>query len=60
MRRALLVALLAACGGDDAPAVDAPASIDALSADTVVYVVRHAETAGAGSDPQLSPAGLAR
>ncbi|CAN5791655.1 hypothetical protein BH11MYX2_BH11MYX2_07850 [soil metagenome] len=52
---------LAACSGDDGadgPAVDA--SIDAPAAVTTVFVVRHAETTGSGTDPLLSAAGQAR
>lgn len=55
-----LSGLLGACGGDDgASSPDASPDV-AAAADTVVYVVRHAETTGAGTDPMLSPAGLAR
>ncbi len=50
------LALLCACGGggDDAPAVDAPA------ATTTVYVVRHAETGSTATDPPLDATGQAR
>jgi len=41
--------------GDDDPDPDA-----AVAKDTVVFVVRHAETTGATSDPPLSTAGQAR
>ena len=56
-----LCASIGACSGDDGASSPDAASPDvAVAADTVVYVVRHAETAGAGTDPMLSPAGLAR
>ncbi len=53
----LLMALVAACGGDDGgePGPDAAVT----TTDTVVYVVRHAETT-TDPDPGLSAAGQAR
>lgn len=56
VRSIFLVALVAACGGDDGaePGPDA-----AVTSDTVVYVVRHAETT-TDTDPGLTPAGQAR
>lgn len=46
---------IAACSGDDGSApIDSPAAV------TTVYVVRHAETMGTGSDPPLSTAGQMR
>ena len=51
-----MAVLLGGCAS--APAADA--GTDAAMATTTFFVVRHAEKAGGGSDPSLSPAGQAR
>jgi 2,3-bisphosphoglycerate-dependent phosphoglycerate mutase len=56
MRSMFVLALVAACGGDDgAPGPDA-----AASADTKVFVVRHAEATADPNDPGLTAAGQTR
>ncbi len=55
----VLVLAWAACSGEQRAADAPPASVDA-AADTIVFVVRHAETTSAAVDPPLSAAGQAR
>ncbi len=57
----VLVACLATLGcSRDETAAPAPAPSVPPPVQTVVYLIFHAETAGGGLDPQLSPAGLER
>jgi len=58
-----LAFMVVACSGDDGattPDASIDASLDGQAAVTTVFVVRHAETTGVGTDPLLSPAGEAR
>lgn len=56
----LLVAFFATIGcSKDETEAPAPAQ-PAPPVETVVYLIRHAETTGIGADPDLSPVGLAR
>jgi len=57
MRGFLLLALVAACGGDDGGEPGPDAGIAPV---TKVFVVRHAETTTDANDPGLSPAGQTR
>lgn len=55
MRHLWIGLLVTACSGDEGLVIDA-----ALPADTVVFVVRHAETTSGSLDPSLSTEGQAR
>jgi broad specificity phosphatase PhoE len=60
----LLIAFLATIGCSQnesvAPAEAQPSTPSEQPTPTVVYLIRHAETTGEGTDPGLSPAGLER